>query len=279
MEAAKHACERMVKVNYHIHSTYSDGKATIKDYVQEAIRKDFNEIAFTEHLAVRPGSMKKLYYSIEPSKLGEYLSEVREVGKQFPVLRLKAGLEVDYFPGSEKILRDILGSYDFDFLMGSVHWIGELCLDCTKFRKAFETAVKEEGFDGFYVKYLRLLGRAVETGLFNIIAHFDVARNWGFKPSDSLKKEELSVLEKVSELKIAVEVSSKGLRNPVNEAYPTRRVFEACASMKIPITLGTDAHSLSEIDFGYDSIVEYARNMGYVEQALFEHGKLFFASI
>lgn len=269
----------MVKVNYHIHSTYSDGKATIKDYVQEAIRKDFNEIAFTEHLAVRPGSMEKLYYSIEPSKLEEYLSEVREVGKQFPVLRLKAGLEVDYFPGSEKILRDMLGSYDFDFLMGSVHWIGELCLDCTKFRKTFETAVREEGFDGFYVKYLQLLVRAVETGLFNIIAHFDVARNWGFKPSDSLKRGELSVLEKVSELKMAVEVSSKGLRNPVNEAYPTRRVFEVCASMKIPITLGTDAHNLSEIDFEYDSIVKYARNMGYVEQALFEHGKLFFASI
>lgn len=279
MEAARHACERMVKVNYHIHSTYSDGKATIKDYVEEAVRKGFDEVAFTEHLAIRPGSMEKLYYSIEPSKLGEYLEEVREAGKQFPVLRLKAGLEVDYFPGSEKILRDMLESYDFDFLMGSVHWIGELCLDCTKFRKAFEIAVKEKGFDDFYIKYLGLLRRAVETGLFNVVAHFDVARNWGFKPSDSFRKEELGVLEKVGELKMAVEVSSKGLRNPVKEAYPTRRIFEACASMKIPITFGTDAHSLREIDFMYDSIVEYARSMGYVEQALFEHGRLFFAPI
>lgn len=279
MEESKHACEKMVKVNYHIHSTYSDGKATVKDYAQEAVRKGFDEIAFTEHLAVRPGSMEKLYYSIEPSKLGEYLEKVREVGKQFSALRLKTGLEVDYFPGSEKILEEILGSYDFDFLMGSVHWIGELCLDCTKFRKAFEMAVKEEGFDKFYVKYLELLGRAVETGLFNVVAHFDVARNWGFKPADYFKRNELSVLEKLSELKMAVEVSSKGLRNPVNEAYPTRRVFEACASMKIPITLGTDAHSLREIDYGYDSIVEYARSMGYMEQALFEKGRLFFASV
>lgn len=270
--------KKMVKVNYHIHSTYSDGNATIPDYVQKAFRKGFDEIAFTEHLAIRPSSMKKLYYSIEPSRLGEYLKEVREVGKRFPV-RLKTGLEVDYFPGSEKILKDILGSYDFDFLMVSVHWIGELCLDCTKFRKAFEAAVKEEGFDNFYIKYLGLLRRTVETGLFDVIAHFDVARNWGFKPSDSSKREELSVLERVSELKMAVEVSSKGLRNPVKEAYPTRRVFEACASMKIPITLGTDAHSLSEIDFMYDSIVKYVRSMGYVEQALFERRRLFFASI
>lgn len=269
----------MVKVNYHIHSTYSDGKATIEEYVQEAIRKRFDEIAFTEHLAIRPGSMKKMYYSIEPSKLGEYLEKVREFGKKFPSLRLKAGLEVDYFPDSDKLLGDILGSYDFDFLMGSVHWIGELCLDCTKLRKTFEAAVKEEGFDKFYVKYLELLGRTIETGLFDVVAHFDVARNWGFKPSDSSKREELRVLEKVSELKMAVEVSSKGLRNPVNEAYPTRRVFEACGSMKIPITFGTDAHSLSEIDFMYDSIVEYARSMGYVEQVLFERRKLFFASI
>lgn len=263
----------MVKVNYHIHSTYSDGKATILEYVKEAAKKGFDEIAFTDHLAIRPGSVKKLYYSIGVSKIDNYIEEVRRAEESSTGLRVKAGLEVDYFPGSEPLLRDILESHDFDFTMVGIHWIGELCLDCVKHRRAFEAAVREEGFDKFYIKYLELLGEAVESGLFNVIAHFDVVRNRGFKPSGEFKMDELRILERVSKLGMAVEVSSKGLRNPIGEPYPTRRVLEECKSLAIPITLGTDAHRLNEIDANYDSIVEYAKGMGYSELVVFDKKK------
>ncbi len=264
----------MVKVNYHIHSTYSDGRATILEYVQEAVRKGFDEVAFTEHLAVKPGSMKKLYYSIDVSRIGDYVEEVRTVEKGLQGLRVRAGLEVDYFPGSEQMLKDILGSNDLDFTMVSIHWIGEFCLDCVKYRRAFEIAVREEGFDTFYSKYLRLLRRAVESGLFNVVAHFDVARNWGFKPSGDFKADEQAILESVVKLGMAVEVSSKGLRSPVGEAYPARRILEGCKSLGIPVTLGTDAHRLSEIDANYDTIVEYAKSVGYSELSTFHKGRL-----
>ncbi|MEM4228878.1 MAG: histidinol-phosphatase [Thermoproteota archaeon] len=269
----------MVKVNYHIHSTYSDGRATILEYVKEAVRKGFHEIAFTEHLAIRPGSMKKLYYSIDASKIGDYVEEVREAEKSFKGLKVKAGLEVDYFPGSESLLKDIFESNDLDFTMVSIHWIGEFCLDCVKYKKVFEIAVKEEGFDKFYSKYLRLLGEAVESGLFKVIAHFDVVRNWGFKTSSDFKRDELKILERAGILEMAVEVSSKGLRNPIKEPYPTRRILEYCGSLHIPITLGTDAHRLNEIDANYDSIVEYARSVGYSELATFNRGKLALVSL
>ncbi|MGQ9479038.1 MAG: histidinol-phosphatase [Thermoproteota archaeon] len=266
----------MVKVNYHVHSTFSDGKASVSEIVREASLKGFGEIGFSEHLAMKPGSMKKLYYSIDPSMLGEYIEEIKKACEEYG-LRVRAGLEVDYFPGSERMLNDLLESYELDFLMLSVHWIGELCIDCKKYRKVFEIAVKHEGFDKFYAKYLELLERAVETGMFDIVAHFDVPRNWGFKPS-GMRERELSILEKVKSLNMAVEVSSKGLRNPVGEAYPTKRVFEACASIKIPIIFGTDAHSLEELDSHYGSILDYAKSAGYNEQALFEKRRMLLAT-
>ncbi|MEM1548932.1 MAG: histidinol-phosphatase [Thermoproteota archaeon] len=270
----------MVKENYHIHSTYSDGKATILEYAKEAVSKGFGEIAFTEHLAIRSGcSAKKLYYSMDVSKLGNYIEEVRNVQDGFSELKIRAGLEVDYFPGSEPILKDVLGSYDLDFNMLSVHWIGELCLDCSKYRRAFEVAVREEGFDKFYAKYLELLEKAVETGLFNAVAHFDVAKNWGFKPSKDFSKEELRILEKIKDFGMAVEVSSKGLRNPVKEPYPTGRILEACASLEIPIIMGTDAHNLSELDLHMESIIGYVKNAGYSQIAVFEKGKMFYLPI
>ncbi|MEM2612024.1 MAG: histidinol-phosphatase [Thermoproteota archaeon] len=270
----------MVKENYHIHSTYSDGKATILEYAKEAVSKGFGEIAFTEHLAIRSGcSARKLYYSMDASRLGEYIEEVKRVQEGFSELKIRAGLEVDYFPGSEPVLRDILGSYDLDFTMLSVHWIGELCLDCYKYRRAFEIAVREEGFDKFYAKYLELLEKAVETGLFKAVAHFDVAKNWGFKPSKDFSKEELRILEKIRDLGMAVEVSSKGLRNPIKEPYPTRKILEECSSLRIPIIMGTDAHNLSELDSNIESIIEYAKSVGYSQIAIFEKGKLTYSPI
>jgi len=270
----------MVKENYHIHSTYSDGKATIREYVEEAIKRGFEEIAFTEHLALKPGgSTRKLYYSMDASKLGDYIEEVRRVQEDFPGLKIKAGLEVDYFPGSESVLKDVLGSYSLDFTMLSIHWIGELCLDCTKYRRAFEVAVREEGFDKFYAKYLELLEKAVETGLFNAVAHFDVAKNWGFTPLRDFSKEESRILERVKELGMVVEVSSKGLRNPIGEPYPTRRILEACKSIGIPIILGTDAHNLGELDSDIEYIIDYARSVGYSQIAIFNKRKIFYSPL
>ncbi|MDW8034749.1 MAG: histidinol-phosphatase [Nitrososphaerota archaeon] len=270
----------MVKENYHIHSTYSDGKATILEYAKEAVNKGFEEIAFTEHLAIRSGSLaKKLYYSMDVSKLGDYVEEARRVQEDFPNLKIRAGLEVDYFPGSESILRDILGSYDLDFTMLSVHWIGELCLDCSKYRRAFEVAVREEGFDKFYAKYLELLEKAVETGIFKAVAHFDVAKNWGFTPSKDFTREELRILEKVKDLGMAVEVSSKGLRNPIREPYPTRKILEACILMGIPIILGTDAHNLGELDSNIEPIISYAKSVGYSKVAIFDKGRIFYSPL
>lgn len=257
----------MVKVNYHIHTKFSDGKATINEYVEAAVGRGFDEIAFTDHLALKSEALETFNYSIDPHRLDEYLRSIEEIAPKG--LTVRSGLEVDYIPGLERTLNDVLKSYDFDLIIGSVHWVGDICVDCPSHRETLERLVAWAGFDGFYVRYLRLLDMAVATGLFNIVGHFDVARSWGFKPSDC-SAEELRVVERVKELGMAVEVSSKGLRQPLGEAYPSRRVLETCKSMDVPITLGTDAHKLSDFDYMYNSLVDYVSSLGYHELALFE---------
>jgi histidinol-phosphatase (PHP family) len=209
----------MVKVNYHIHTNFSDGKTTMWEYTRLAVERGFDEIAFTDHLALRPGTFDVFNYSMNPQRLDEYLKTINEVTSD--ALRVRAGLEVDYIPGLEKELIDLLESYDFDLIIGSVHWVGDICVDCPSHRESLERLVESTGFDAFYSKYLRLLKMAVDTGLFNIVGHFDVARSWGFKPSDC-NTEELKILERVKELGMVVEVSSKGLRQPLGEAYRSR---------------------------------------------------------
>ncbi|MEM2841716.1 MAG: histidinol-phosphatase [Thermoproteota archaeon] len=261
----------MVKVNYHIHTTYSDGRATIGEYIKLAVDKGFNEIAFTDHLALRPGKFETFNYSMNPQKMEEYLKAIDEVTSG--TVRVKAGLEVDYIPGLERKLREILESYEFDLIIGSVHWVEDICVDCPSHRESLERLVVRTGFDGFYSKYLRLLKMAVDSGLFNIVGHFDVARSWGFKPSNC-RAEEFRILERVKETGMVVEVSSKGLRQPLGEAYPSRRILESCKFMDIPVTIGTDAHKLADFDYMYASLMDYIGSLGYRGLALFKRGQV-----
>ena len=44
-------------------------------------------------------------------------------------LPVKLGLEVDYVPGLERETRELLAPYPWDYLLGSVHFIGERSVD------------------------------------------------------------------------------------------------------------------------------------------------------
>ncbi len=251
-----------VKINYHIHTTFSDGSSRMSDYCEAAARKGFEEIAFTDHLTVFPDGSSSSS-SLDRLRLENYVKEARMVSEKYgDRLTVRLGLEVDYIPGNEKFLEDMLGSYDFDFLMGSVHFVGGICIDSPRHRMLMEKEIGKNGFNKFYSAYMRLVGKAVETGLFNVVGHIDIVRIWGFTPSNGFLDEQ-NVLRLVKQHGMCIEVSSRGLRQPVNSIYPSQRIMRKASELEIPLTVGTDAHSVEEIDYAYDSLINYVKAFGY----------------
>ncbi|MBO3798733.1 MAG: histidinol-phosphatase [Thermoproteota archaeon] len=251
-----------MKINYHIHTTFSDGSSRMSDYCEAAVRKGFEEIAFTDHLTVFPNGSSSTG-SLDWLRLESYVEEARMVSEKYGgKLTVRLGLEVDYIPGNEKILEDMLDSYDFDFLMGSVHFVGGICIDSPSHRILVEKEIGKNGFNKFYSAYMRLVGKAVETGLFNVVSHIDIVRIWGFTPSDGFLDEQ-NVLRLVKQHGMCIEVSSRGLRQPVNSIYPSQRIMRKTRELEISLTVGTDAHSVEEIDYAYDSLINYVKAFGY----------------
>lgn len=263
-----------MKINYHIHTTFSDGSSKMLDYCEIAIRKGFNEIAFTDHLTIFPdGSAEP--YSLNELKLGDYVKEVEKASEKYEGrLNVRLGLEVDYIPGNEEILRKLLNSHEFDLIIGSVHFVDGICIDSSKQRKIVDEAVKRQGFDVFYSKYLNLVGRAVETGFFDIIGHIDLVKIWGFNPTNGFD-DERKILELIRRKKLCLEVSSRGLRQPINSAYPSPRILKEAYELNIPITVGTDAHFAEEIDYAYDFLMKYIKTVGYEQVTVFSKRKPF----
>ena len=67
----------------------------------------------------------------------------------------------------------------------------------------------------------------------------------------------------------AVEVSSQGLRYPIEEAYPSPAFLEIFAQAGVSITLASDAHDAETVAFGHDHLVARARAAGYTERLSF----------
>ena len=62
---------------------------------------------------------------------------------------------------------------------------------------------------------------------------------------------------------MVIEINSAGLRKPIKEQYPSIDLLNIAYKMDIPITFGSDAHSINQIGYGYEEVKKIVKNIGY----------------
>jgi histidinol-phosphatase (PHP family) len=255
-------------IDYHVHTKLC-GHATgeMVDYVREAIRGELEEIGFSDHLPMKGGKEDNLTMTLD--ELPNYVGEVMSLRKSFPEIQIKLGIEVDYVPGNESYIKDILTGYSFDYVIGSVHYIGTWAFDHP--RKLEEWDRKE--VDLVYKEYFELLRKSARTSLFDIIGHCDLVKKFGHRPSTGLSKELNDTAQVFKEHKVALEINTSGLRKPVNEIYPSYEILRLCQKYGIPIVFGSDAHAPGDVGRDFDKAISLAKQAGYKEFVTFESRK------
>ena len=160
---------------------------------------------------------------------------------------------------------------DFDYVVGSVHFIGE-----------GDAAVDHDGFDVWegggdadeiWRRYFEALADCARSGLFDILAHPDLVKVWGRArplPERDLRAFYEPAVEAIAESGIAVEVSTAGLRKPVGELYPSREFAEMCVEAGASFALSSDAHLPEQVGFEYDRAVDFLDELGVGEICVFE---------
>ncbi len=158
----------MITRDLHTHTTYSDGKNTPEEMVVAAIQKGMKVIGISDHSYTRFDTS----YCIKKEKIEEYIREINALkakyGQQIKVL---CGIEQDIFSG--------LPQYDFDYVIGSVHYIkiGEDYVPIDSSLQELKAAA-DKYYDGdmFPVieEYYRLVGAVAQQTNADIIGHFDL---------------------------------------------------------------------------------------------------------
>ncbi|MCL6650640.1 MAG: double zinc ribbon domain-containing protein, partial [Chloroflexi bacterium] len=76
-------------------------------------------------------------------------------------------------------------------------------------------------------EYFATLRRAAASGLFDVLAHPDLVKIFGFRPPETVVAEEFAAtVEAARQAGVCLEVSSAGLRKPVGEIYPGRAMLD-----------------------------------------------------
>ena len=182
---------------------------------------------------------------------------------------LRLGIEMDFVPGREDRIANLLDAHDFDYVVGSIHFLAQGAVD----DDAYDVWEAVGDPDRVWRAYFEMLAEAAASGLFDILAHPDLVKIWGSgRPSPSRDPRFFyePAVEAIAESGIAVEVSTAGYRKPVGELYPADAFAELCVEAGAAFSLSSDAHVPEHIGHRYDDAVEAMRGWGVGEIAVFE---------
>ncbi len=262
-------------IDYHTHHErcgHAVGK--LEEYVQRGIELGLQQLGLSDHLPlihVNPDS----YYpemAMPLAELPRYVEECLTLKERYRgIIDLRVGLEADYIEGYEEQIRELLSPYPWDYLIGSVHFLGEW--DITDHRQT-------GGWEGkdvmeVYRRYYDAVRKSALSGLYDIIGHMDVIKRFGYGPQTPEEKAEareleLSALKAIASSGIAMELNASGLSKPCAEMFPAEHVLQQAFTLGIPLTLGSDAHDPAKLGDGLQEARSLLWHTGFREVAVFE---------
>jgi histidinol-phosphatase (PHP family) len=263
--------------DYHVHLRPDDPGTTAEQYFtaanaeryrEAAEEKGIVELGVSEHVYRFTQALDvwqhELWVASAQDDLDAYCTFVREETD------LKLGIEADFVPGREERMRDLLQARDFDYVVGSIHFLGERgALD----HDEYDIWAGMDSPDKVWRTYFEWLGEAAATGMFDILAHPDLVKYWGRErpfPDKDLRFYYDLAMEGIADSGVAIEVSTAGLRKPVGELYPSIPFLEMVLDAGNPIALSSDAHVPEDLGYGYDKALEVLDDLGVTELAVFD---------
>jgi histidinol-phosphatase (PHP family) len=263
--------------DYHLHLRSDDPEASAAEYFSTANVERYREVA-SERGIVELGVSEHIYrfnqalevwqhpfwQQYAKDDLDEYCAFVRDETD------LRLGIEADFVPGGEDRMANLLEARDFDYVVGSVHFLREGAVDMDDY-SVWQTG---RSADEVWRRYFQTIGESARSGLFDVVAHPDLVKYWGDgarRPEGDLRRYYELAIDGIAESGIAVELSTAGLRKPAGELYPAPAFLEMAVEAGARVALSSDAHRPEDVGADYDRALAVLEQLGVRELCVFDH--------
>ncbi|MDH6351234.1 histidinol-phosphatase (PHP family) [Brevibacillus sp. 1238] len=199
-----------------------------------------------------------------------FLAEERERWAEDGVA-LRIGIELDYFPGGEGELREVIEKYPWDVCMGAVHFPGGKGYLVRNLQEQLEVHASP----GWFVRYFDVVEQAIDSGLFDVLTHLDGVR--AFDP----KADEMTLLpyyqriaRALRRMDTATELNTACVRGQTQREFsPSYRFLQILAQHEVPITLSSHATAPDQVGQHLAEARMQLRRAGYASLAVFADRK------
>src|SRR5207302_8908542 len=228
----------------------------LQPWADSARRAGLTHIAFTDH---------DRYHA------GIDFDEIDRLRERNPDLQIRAGIELDNDPTHSGDGRNWIERHweKLDFVLGSVHFLDRAD---QMFDSVPEGAAQFAGrsIDAIYADYFRRVREVAATGLVDCLAHLDLIKIHGHRPSTGTGSLLSETLDFIHAQNLAIELSTAGWRKPVNKLYPGDRIIELAIEKGISFTTASDAHSHAQLGDNFRSLAQKMANFGIRRVCIFE---------
>lgn len=255
----------MKKIDYHMHTKFSgDSDAIPREHVLHAIEMGLDEICFTDH--------RDFDYPIDVFELDveNYKKEIKELQEEFKdQIVIKWGIEIGLDLNHFEEINELINSYDFDFVIGSIHVINNTEFYYGEFFKGF---TKEQAHRKFFEETLKCVKK---FDCFNVLGHLDYIVRYG--PYDdktvdhSLYQDIIDEIFKtlISENK-GIEINTSGYNTLKTCGFPNfeqvQRYYDLGGRI---ITIGTDSHTSDRVGQHVDEVCLELLRIGFNDVSTF----------
>lgn len=269
------------RTNYHTHTLYCDGRASMDDFLRFAVSQHFTSFGFSSHAPLPFATA----WTMEWDRMQDYFSEFQRMKQRYQKqIELCIGLEIDYLDKKNNPSMSCFQDLPLDYRIGSVHLLadsmGEIVdIDCPplQFRR-----LVDEHFDGDLVevvcRYYRQLDAMLDAGGFDIVGHPDKMHYNAlcYRPGlldepwyDAMVR---GYLAKIVEKGYVVEVNTKAYEETYT-FFPNERYYTYLYYLGARVQVNSDAHYPDKIASGRETALQALWNAGFRTVTEWHHGE------
>lgn len=261
-------CASTDAYNFHTHTEFCDGKATMSEIASRALQDGFRYLGFSPHGPICVESSCNMH----PESVKEYFAEFDRLQAELcgHGLTLYKGMEIDWIGRDFGPHIDLFQNMELDYAIGSVHFVptqdGRM-VDCDGRPQRFQTYLHSFFRDDlryvvekFYEQTLWML----EYGGFDILGHFDkIARNAAsidpeIESSGWYKALVSDVIDHALSSGVAIEINTKILEEE-GRFFPHTRYWLELINAGATLIVNSDAHRCDRINAGRQAAIDQLR--------------------
>ncbi len=260
-----------MRFNFHTHTTFCDGEASPEEIVRYAIEQGFSVLGFSGH-GYTPFDTS---YCIKDT--AAYRQQIRRLQNAYcDKIQIYLGVEEDVFARVRRADFDyIIGSSHYLYRQGSYYPIDENVSDFEKCLALFGGNAQQLA-KAYYDTFCRYIVKRKPdvVGHFDLITKFEEVAPPAFTQDAAYQRLAKEALKRALKSDVIFEVNTGAIARGLRTApYPHEALLYQIRKCGGKITLASDSHTLSALDFHFAETKVLLRDLGFREVYVLYDGR------